>query len=66
MPDLSRFTSAEIRAELERREKRRPQKQRDPPQLLTVAGAELETELEVRGGMKERGAQGTRPDAYSR
>lgn len=52
--DLSRFTSDEIRAELSRREKRRPQKRMDPPALLTVAGRALEKELAERGGRKTR------------
>lgn len=50
LSDLSRFTSAEIRAELERREKRRPQGHRDSAALLVTSGRELETELAVRKG----------------
>lgn len=51
--DLSRFTSDEIRAELERRVKRRPQKQKDPAELLVVSERELEREMAARGGRKE-------------
>lgn len=52
MTNLSRFTSEEIRAELARREKRRPQTRKESPQLLVTAGERLEEELAVRSGRK--------------
>jgi hypothetical protein len=52
LSNLSKFTAAEIRAELERREKRRPQGTKDSAALLVTPDRELETELVVRDGRR--------------